>query len=625
MKRLIPLLLVVITACSAEKYITEARDQVRNNDYEAALININKAVEKEPDNVDAWLFRGDLGIVLNDEALAMNSYRKAYEVSPDMRILDKWGRTALDYGYYQKADSIFGELYDQSVGNVRVQQMVQQMQDQAKWAQNQVDNPVDFNPLNMGPNVNRLEMQYFPAVTADGNTLMFTGRNLSDQNTDEDFYVTSRVESDWDVAEMLPGRLNTPRNEGAMCLSADGKVIFYTGCTDPYNPRTDSRGSCDIYVSFKRPDGTWTEGRNLGDNINTAQWETQPTLSPDGKTLFFVRGRNTMAKNTDIFYSVWDGNSWSEAQRLPGDLNTDGKEEAPFIHFDGRTMYFASNGHMGMGQADLFKAELLEDGTWGNVTNLGYPINTYRGEFGMVVAPDGRTAYYASDRGQALDNMQLYSFELPENARATPVAWVTGIVVDDETNQPVDAELQFVDIATGRSPLTGRSGESGEFTVSLPANASYAVNVSGESYLFYSENFTLQNQTEASAVNLEIRLKKLSIGDALVLENVFFDTDSDVIDPSSESELNRLAVFLKQNPTVKLGIDGHTDNRGDGNYNMDLSRRRARSIVEFLVGAGIDQDRLEARGFGDTKPKADNSTAEGRALNRRTEMTILNL
>lgn len=625
MKRLIPLLLVVLTACSAEKYITEARDQVRNNDYEAALININKAVEKEPDNVDAWLFRGDLGIVLNDETLAMNSYRKAYEVSPDMRILDKWGRTALDYGYYKQADSIFGELYDQSVGNVRVQQMVQQMQDEAKWAQSQVDNPVDFNPLNMGTNVNRLEMQYFPAVTADGNTLMFTGRNLSDQNTDEDFYVTSRDDSDWDVAEMLPGRLNTPRNEGAMCLSADGRVIFYTGCTDPYNPRTDSRGSCDIYVSFKRPDGTWTEGRNLGDNINTAQWETQPTLSPDGKTLFFVRGRNTMAKNTDIFYSVWDGNSWSEAQRLPGDVNTDGKEEAPFIHFDGRTMYFASDGHMGMGQADLFKAELLEDGTWGNVTNLGYPINTYRGEFGMVVAPDGRTAYYASDRGQALDNMQLYSFELPENARATPVAWVTGIVVDDETNQPVDAELQFVDIATGRSPLTGRSGERGEFTVSLPANASYAINVSGESYLFYSENFTLQNQTEASAVNLEIRLKKLTVGDALVLENVFFDTDSDIIDPSSESELNRLAVFLKQNPTVKLGIDGHTDNRGDSNYNMDLSRRRARSIVEFLVEAGIDQDRLEARGFGDTKPKADNSTAEGRALNRRTEMTILNL
>lgn len=625
MKRIIPLLLLVLSACSAEKYITEARDQVRNNNYVAALENINKAVDKEPDNVDAWLFRGDLGVVLNNEQLAMNSYRKAYELSNDMRVLDKWGRTALDYGYYRQADSIFGELSKLSSANARVQQIVEELQEKAQWAQTQVNNPVDFDPQNLGPNVNRLEMQYFPAVTADGNTLMFTGRNLSVNNTDENFYVTTRDNSVWSAAQILTGNLNTIRNEGAMCLSADGNVIFYTGCDDPYNPREDSRGSCDLYVSFKKPDGTWTEGRNLGDNINTAQWETQPSLSPDGKTLFFVRGRNTMAKNTDIFYSVWDGNTWSEAQRLEGSVNTDGKEEAPFIHFDGLTMYFASNGHQGMGQADLYKAELLEDGTWGNVTNLGYPINTHRGEFGMVVAPDGKTAYYASDRGQAIDNMQLYSFELPQQARATPVAWVTGIVVDDETGDRVDAELQFVDVESGRSLLSGRSGRNGSFTVSLPANASYAVNVSGEGYLFYSENFSLQNQSEATAEDLEIRLKKLSIGDALVLENVFFDTDSDLIKPSSESELNRLAVFMKQNPTVKLGIDGHTDDRGDANYNMDLSRRRAQSIVSSLVDSGIDRARLEARGFGDTKPVADNSTAEGRARNRRTEMTILSL
>lgn len=625
MKRFTPFLLLLITACSAEKYITDAREQARNYNFEAAFENLNKAVEREPENVEAWIFRGDLGVVLNKESVAMNSYKQAYELSNDIRVLDKWGRTSQDYGYYDKADSIFSVILEKTAGNPEVQEIVSELKENARWAQNQVDHPVAFDPQNLGPQVNRMDMQYFPAVTADGNSLLFTARDLEGQEDDENFYLSSWNEGEWSYAERLEGSLNTPLNEGAMCISADGRVIFYTGCTDLRSPRQDSRGSCDIYVSFKRPDGSWTHGRNLGDNINTPQWETQPTLSPDGKTLFFIRGRDAMSDNTDIFYSVWDGRSWSKAERLPGSVNTPGKEETPFIHFDGTTLYFASNGHQGMGEADLFKAELLDNGTWGNVTNLGYPINTYRGEVGMIVAPDGKTAYYSSDRGRSLNEMQLYSFTLPEGVRANPVAWVEGIVVDDATGDRVDAEIQFVDVASSRVLLSGRSGNEGDFTVSLPANSAYAINVSAEGYLFYSENFTLENQTEASAMSLEIRVHKLELGDALVLENVFFDTDSDQIKPSSETELSRLALFLKQNPSVELGIDGHTDNQGSSSYNLDLSRRRAESIVTFLVNSGIDEGRLEARGYGDTKPVADNSTPEGRALNRRTEMTILNL
>ncbi|NVK28710.1 MAG: PD40 domain-containing protein [Flavobacteriia bacterium] len=628
MRILLSLSFLILCQCSvqaqsrrARDYFTDAQQNIRNRDYEEAMDDLESALRSSPDYAEAWLLKADLHMMLREGAKAIQSYRKAYDNSGNAAVLFRWGAATLEYGQYAVADSVLTAYVNSSQANPRYVSQANDLRARAAWAADKVNNPVDFDPQYMGEHVNKLHMQYFPAITADGNTLMFTARNLDELPSDEDFYFTRRDSlGNWSEAQPLPGRLNTAGNEGAMCLSADGEYIFYTGCD-----REGGFGSCDIYISFREEDGTYSEGRNLGEAINTRYWESQPALSPDGKTLFFVRGSNSRGGTMDIYYSNFTEEGWTQAKKVEGDVNTPAKEESPFIHFDGRTMYFASEGHLGMGQSDLFMATLQPDGTWGDVKNLGYPINTYKGEIALVVAPDGKTAFYSSDRGRMEDRQHLYMFELPEEVRATPVAWISGVVVDDETNQPIQAKLEFVDLSTGNVILSDVSNRRGQFQVSLPSHSSYALNVNGKGYMFYSENFALEGQSEATAEELMVRLRKLKVGDAAVLSNIFYEYDSYELTEKSTTELEKLVQFLNENPTVRLSIDGHTDNIGGATYNKELSKQRAQSIVDYLIANGIDEGRLESRGYGDTRPIEDNSTEEGRARNRRTELTILNL
>lgn len=627
MKRLFIFSLLILTQCTlqaqsrrAQKYLRDAQENARIRDYEEALDDVNSALNSSPDYAEAWIFKADLHTMLGDAPEAAAAYEKAYEFSRSEAVLFRWGKACLSIGAYGKADSVLTAYLESPSASPRYIPEAESMRSDAQWAYERVQNPVPFELEMLPENVNSRSMQYFPSVSADGGTLMFTARDLEGDRKDEDFYETTLQNSTWTDAQSLPGGLNTQGNEGAMSLSADGTVIFYAGCQ-----REDGYGSCDIYWSFLQPNGLWSPGRNLGESINSRAWETQPSISADGRTLFFVRGVRASAENTDIYYSRFENGHWSKAEKLEGTVNTGKNETSPYQHFDGKTLYFASNGHRGMGDSDLFVAEKQEDGSWGNVRNLGYPINTYRAEFAMAVAPDGRTAYYSSDRDRETDYNRLFTFQLPEDVRATPIAWVKGQVVDDESGAPVDAELQFVNLSTGETVLSERTFKGGRFHVSLPAKSDYALNVTGKGYEFYSENFELENQAEASAVDLFIELKKIEVGDVVVLNNIFYQYDSHELDARSKVELDRLIAYLTENSTVKLAVDGHTDNVGGAEYNQDLSLRRAHSLVNYLVENGIDSSRLQPRGFGETKPISDNETEEGRAKNRRTEITIIGL
>lgn len=597
-----------------------AQQNVRIRDYDEAMNYVNSALDRSPEYTEAWMLKADLHMMKGQGDQGIEAYRKAVETGGPDAIFFRWGRAALEFGYYSVADSVLQLYLDSDQVSERYKGEARNLQQRAAYAAQLMQQPVEFTPVWLGPEVNRFEMQYFPSISADGSKLVFTVRDLNSNAEDEDFYISRRSDSAWTSSGKLEGYLNTTGNEGAQSLSADGTVIFFAGCNRP-----DGFGSCDIYVSFLRNDDTWSEPVNLGDSVNSRFWDTQPSISADGKTLMFIRGGNSMTENTDVYYSNFVNGHWTEARKLPGEVNTPLRETSPFQHFDGRTLYFSSNGHLGMGDDDLFVARKNPDGTWGQVENLGYPINTYEKEFALIVGPDGRTAYYASDRDREADHLNLYTFQLPIESRAVPIAWISGVVTDKETGRPLVARLEFVDLKTGETMHSDRSDRNGRFNVSLPAHANYGLNVTAQGYLFYSENFELTNQDEASAEVLNVALQPIKAGEAVVLRNVFFDTDSYQLKPESIVELDRLVNFLKDNPTVKLSIDGHTDNEGSSAHNRELSLNRANSVVRYLVENEISENRLTPHGYGDTRPIADNNTPEGRAINRRTEVTVVEM
>jgi len=316
--------------------------------------------------------------------------------------------------------------------------------------------------------------------------------------------------------------------------------------------------------------------------------------------------------------------SWGKPDKIKGFVNTPQNEESVLIHPDGRTIYFSSNGHPGMGGLDIFVSRLQADGTWGKPENLGYPINTNSDENSLLVAADGKLAFFASDREGGYGDLDLYSFILPEAARPIPVTYAKGKVFDQLSFKELEARFELIDLETGELVVESFSDPvSGEFLVTLAVNRDYALNVSRPNYLFYSENFSLKGVKEGEPFFLKVPLQKIKTGSSVVLNNVFFDTDKFELKPQSRIELMKLVDFLQVNPSLRIELGGHTDNVGSDEANISLSQKRAQSVVDFLIQNGIESKRLSSKGYGESKPIADNANEAGRAQNRRTEFKVI--
>jgi outer membrane protein OmpA-like peptidoglycan-associated protein len=307
-------------------------------------------------------------------------------------------------------------------------------------------------------------------------------------------------------------------------------------------------------------------------------------------------------------------------------INSDEKEMSPFIHADGKTLYFTSNGHIGFGDQDLFVSHLGDDGKWSKPMNLGYPINTPNEERGLFVNSNGDYAYLTSDR-ENKHNLDIYKFELYEQARPTPSTYVTGIVRDSETKTTLEAKFELIDLESGKTIMNNVSDkETGKYLIILPVNKEYAFNVSKKGYLFNSDNFVLPNNYNTNEPFVKnIDLQQIKIGKEVVLKNIFFELDSYELKSKSKAELNKLIQFLNENTTVKIEIGGHTDNQGSIEHNIILSKNRAKTVYDYLINNNIDSKRLSFKGYGQNTPIATNSTEEGKAKNRRTEFKIIGL
>jgi outer membrane protein OmpA-like peptidoglycan-associated protein len=323
-------------------------------------------------------------------------------------------------------------------------------------------------------------------------------------------------------------------------------------------------------------------------------------------------------------FTEWGTPIWGKAVNLGDSINTPGNEMSPFIHSDGKTLYFASDYWLGMGGYDIFYSRQKNDSVWSTPQNIGYPINSYKDEQGLVVEASGKNAYYSSDRPGS-KGMDIYSFELYQNARPTPVSYIKGKVIDEESGSPICAKVELTDLENSKSVIKGEScWEKGEFLMCLPLGKEYAFNITKEGYLFYSENFQLKEKKEIiDPYVLEIKMKKIKVGGGVILRNVFFNTGSHELLPESIVELEKLIEFLKQNPTLVIEIEGHTDNVGSQQMNQKLSEERAEEVYNYLISKGIMDYRMKYKGYGFAKPIATNDTPEGRSLNRRTEFVII--
>ena len=605
----------------AAKIFKEAKSAVAVKDYPSAKLLLDQALIIDDQFVEAWILLGDVSMGLGDKYAGIQAYRKSIPISPrfSFPMYYRLANAEHSLGDYSEALKHIRKYLSFKKVSEKYRKKAKALKKSCEFSISSMKNPVTFSPENLGENVNTEADEYLPALSADGSTLIFTRSKRVGGARNEDFYLSLYGDEGWSLAKNLGAPINTLQNEGAQCITADGKTLYFTACS-----RQDSYGRCDLYSS-DFIEGYWTEPVNLGENINTESWESQPAISSDGRQLFFVSNRAGGLGGKDIWVAYKNAKGkWTKAKNLGKQINTIRDDVSPFLHWDNQTLYFSSLGYVGMGGFDVFLSRLDELGNWGPVKNMGYPINSPSDENSLIVAKDGRTAYFASAYFQeGRTDLDLYTFDLPIESRAREVAYIQGVVIDAKSKKPIEAEIELVDLASNRSYKSSRSDAGGGFMFCLPSHAEYALTVLKKNYLFYSENIKMEE--EGTILVKNFKLQPIAVGEQVRLDNIFFELNSFDLKDESATELNKMIQFMESNPLVTIEIGGHTDSSGSQNYNLVLSEKRAQSVKNVLVQRGLPSDRIHIKGYGMTEPLNSNRSEQEKAENRRTELKIISI
>ncbi|MEO6539960.1 MAG: OmpA family protein [Ferruginibacter sp.] len=598
----------------------QAYEEATSGNYTAALKHLQEALGLDPKFVDVFLSRAGIYAELKNYPASVADFETGLKMDPvySKTYLLPYSISLAGVGKFQQALDVVNEflatpnLNPQSIkaGNYRKSAYIFALDHEKKHP----SKDYIFSPINLGDSINTKDLEYFPSFTIDGSKMIFTRRIAAD----EDFYESNFINGRWTDAKPLGGKVNTNLNEGAQNISQDGQLLIFTGCNYP-----EGEGSCDLYFSIKTNNG-WSEPQNLGPVVNTDFWESSPSLSPDKRDLYFASSMGGGLGGRDIWVTRrLPTGKWSRPQNLGESVNTSGDESCPFMHADNQTLYFNSNGHPGYGMTDLFLSKKMNDSSWAPAENLGYPVNTIDDQGSLIVAADGKTAYYASDGTDTKGGLDIYSFQLREDIRPLKTLWVKGKVFDKKTLSGLPSAVELTDIKSGNLLSKVQTDEDGNYLVTLPLGKDYAFNVNRKGYLFYSDNFSLLKNNFDSVFTVNIPLQPIEKGATIVLKNIFFETGKFELQNESRSELDKLVALMSDNPNLKIQIDGHTDNVGQEKDNLVLSTNRAKAVVGYLLSKAIVPQRLTYKGFGSTKPVAGNITDSGKALNRRTELSII--
>lgn len=607
----------------------KATSEIEKQNYEKALQYLYKALSKDSAYAEIYIRLGDIYNFTLKSCDAAYSYNKAISLLPDPDpILFMFAADEeLKCGSYLNAYNNYAKFKSVSKNQELLKHATLNMQ-KCSFAIESVQNPVHMIPINMGNQINSEWDEYLATLTADEQEIIYTVRRPRDKNTicafcatEEDFYSSIKDSSgQWNPRVPLGAPINSSYNEGAQTISPDGKYLFFTLCN-----AESGYGSCDLYWS-KRIGGRWSRPRNFGAPVNTNFWESQPSIAPDGKTIYFTSNRPGGLGSSDLWKTeMIDEGVFTIPVNLGSVVNTPLEEDAPFIHPDGTTLYFVSEGHLGLGGRDIFFSTLLADNTWSTPKNMGYPINTSADELNIFINATGTQAYYSSDKEGGVGGLDIYYFALDEHLRPTPVTFMKGKIRDSETGQPLEADIEMIDLSINKVITSTKSDPlTGEFLACIRTGTNVLLNISHPFYLFYSENFYLKKMaSELEPVLKDITLQKPSKGSTLVMKNIFFEYNQSDLKSESSVELDILVDFLKKNKNLKIEIGGHTDNQGTDEYNLNLSIERSKSVYNYLIQKGVDTSRLTYKGYGESNPVQTNDTEDGRAANRRTEIKVL--
>lgn len=494
-----------------------------------------------------------------------------------------------------------------------------------------INNPVPFNPKLVKGISSQLD-DYLVSLSPDNEIAYYTRKTKdyqisgykSEPAFQEKFYYSYRIADNvFDNGKEMPYPFNRNENEGGATITGNNKELIYTVCKMVTSPR--QYYNCDLYSS-KNIKGYWTDIVPLERVNRPDTWESMPSVTADGRELYFVSNRPGGVGGYDIYKSFKDENGeWSEPINVGEHINTPGDEKSPFIHTDTRTLYFSSNGRPGVGGYDIYYVKLNDNNEKPEVKNIGYPINTENDEIGFIVSIDGKYGYFSSNnmKNESMGGMDFYYFSLYNEAKPEEVLLVKGNIKSEDTTKPIKATVQIKSMESKHITFIPVD-EDGDYVASLLKNEDYLLTIKGEDIVYQSTYVAAKDSITAPVIKLEMEVQPIEVGKHYRLHNIYFAFNSADILANSQKVLDEFIVFLNDHPTLQIGIEGHTDNVGSDEFNLILSENRAKAVYNYLVNNGIDANRLQYKGFGESSPIATNETEEGRAMNRRTEFVILN-
>ncbi len=616
------------TSTKATRLYLKADEYMKARDFDRALAMLSEAISKDTTFAEAYLKAATLHKIMGNKAAAFEHLRQGVQLLPYNPALATYyfdlAELYFDQGLYAQAKTYYHDFLRASPQKATLVNRARQQVKSVEFALKAMQQPVPFHPVIMPASINQFRMQYFPYTTADQRFFIYTARVSTGTEQQEDIFISEQKEGVWQLPVSISDAINSPANEGAATISGDAKTLVFTSCN-----RRDNQSNCDLYISY-RTGNEWSQPKNMGTAVNSKAWDSQPSLSADGRTLYFSSTRGGGLGKEDIWRTqLNDDGSWQNPVNVGAPLNTAGRDMAPFIHASGTALYLVSDGRVGMGGLDVYKALKQAGGTWSEPENLGYPLNTQADEGSLFISADNQKGYYS--RTEVLQDgsasIQLYTFSVPHVWKSNRSStYAQGRVLDAETKKPVHAQVQLYNVNVDSLVQQVASDKvSGEYTIVLTEGQPYALYVSAPGYLLKSLHFDYSSPKALQPVALDVYLAPLQTGAAVVLHNLFFNTGKYTLAQPSKTELSKLLVFLRQNKLVQLQITGHTDDVGSEKDNLILSEKRAQAVVDYLASNGISKSRLRYKGYGESKPLKPNTSEENRQQNRRIEMQVVDV
>ncbi len=484
-----------------------------------------------------------------------------------------------------------------------------------------INNPIKFEPK-MLRNVSTRDDEFLPLISHDGTILLYTHRYMKRGGDYTEELMQSRLDTIDEMGEIFsPGqRMKNPFNmgrlQGGASLTVDNRILYITIC---------GQDNCDIYFS-RFQDNQWQPLIKMPNTVNTEFFDGQPSVDPTGNVLYFSSNRPGGYGGYDIYKieRKCEDSLWSPPINLGPTINTEFDEKTPFIHCDGKTLYFSSNGHGGVGGFDIFHSRLQQSGIFGKPVNLGYPLNTENDEVAYIVSADGRRLYFSAKLMSGEGGWDIYCHDLDRESSPGEVLLIKGKVTD-ENGQPVaGVDVDLTGLRTYETSHSTTDSKTGEYAVTTAINhdEDYMLTLKKKGY-FYNVQFINPDSGNYVPPTIEdVTIEKIKTGVPVQLENVNFAFNSSQLTDHSKAYLHQLSMFLLEYPKYNVELLGHTDAIGNEEENMALSVRRCRTVYNYLVMAGVDAKRLSYKAFGKTSPTATNATYQGRAQNRRVEMVL---